>query len=207
MPIALLLLAAGNSSRMRGSDKLLQPVDNMPCLRAMALRGLGARADVYVTLGPEQTDRRAALSGLAVHCVDVPDAADGMSRSVQTGVAALADTSTAVMILPADMPGITQDDIRCLMDHFVRAPATLILRAATEDGLPGHPILFAQSLFDRFSGLSGDRGAFHLVREFADDVVLVPLEGQRARQDLDTPEDWAAWYAQHSALQHKKAGR
>ncbi|PJE36025.1 nucleotidyltransferase family protein, partial [Pseudooceanicola lipolyticus] len=30
-----------------------------------------------------------------------------------------------------------------------------------------------------------------------DRVQLVPLPGQRARADLDTPEDWAAWRARH----------
>ena len=73
---------------------------------------------------------------------------------------------------------------------------TLIWRAATEDGTPGHPIIFAAALFDQLRQLSGDDGGRAVVRGAASRMQLVPLSGQRARLDLDTPEDWAAWREQ-----------
>lgn len=199
MAIALILLAAGRSARMQGQDKLLQPVTGLPCLRAMALRGLKAGADVYIALGPDQAKRRAVLAGLDVTIVEVPDAAKGMSRSLRAAIAAVSDTCTAAIILPADMPEISHTDIRALMDDFTSNPETLILRAATQSGLPGHPILFSRQLFDGFKNLDGDRGAFHLVRDNADHVRLHKLEGERARLDLDTPEEWARWQAHQNA--------
>ena len=195
MQIALLLLAAGSSARMRGADKLLMEVAGQPCLRTMARRGLAALDAVYVTLPAHAPRRRAALDGLAVTIVPVPDAGQGMSRSLIAGINALPAGTDAVLILPADMPDITADDLAAIAGAWRADPSAPILRAATEDGRGGHPILFSRALFDRFDRLSGDRGAISLVREEAGNTRLFPLSGQRARRDLDTPEDWADWRA------------
>ena len=52
------------------------------------------------------------------------------------------------------------------------------------------------ALFDQLKHLRGDDGGRAVVRAAADRMQLVPLPGQRARRDLDTPEDWAAWRAE-----------
>jgi molybdenum cofactor cytidylyltransferase len=193
MNIALLLLAAGNSRRMRGADKLLQPVGAMPCLRAMARRGLQAGAEVFVTLPMDRPERNAALDGLDVTRIAVPDAAMGMAHSLRAGVFALPARAAAVMVLPADMPDITSADMKAMMTGFIAGPAALILRASTEDGKPGHPIIFDRDLFGDFATLTGDSGAARLVRKNQHQMRLFRLAGQRARCDLDTPADWAAW--------------
>ncbi|MCB1376719.1 MAG: nucleotidyltransferase family protein, partial [Rhodobacteraceae bacterium] len=74
---------------------------------------------------------------------------------------------------------------------------TLIWRGATEDLRPGHPIVFAAPLFPAFAALCGDSGGREIVAMAEDRVKLIALPGQRARRDLDTPEDWAAWRAAH----------
>jgi molybdenum cofactor cytidylyltransferase len=43
--------------------------------------------------------------------------------------------------------------------------------------------------------LTGDTGAREVLKRHSDRVHLVPLKGDRALTDLDTPEDWAAWRA------------
>jgi CTP:molybdopterin cytidylyltransferase MocA len=192
MRIVLLLLAAGASGRMRGADKLLQEVEGAPCLRVMAQRGLKAGLNVHVTLAPDRAARRAALQGLRIVPVEVPDADQGMSRSLATGVAALPADTDAVMILPADMPGITAADLAFLAAEYSGDPA-LILRATAQDGTPGHPVIFPRDTFADFAHLQGDEGARSVIAAHRDRVRLVALPGTRATTDLDTPEDWAAW--------------
>ena len=52
--VAAIVLAAGAARRMRGRDKLLEPVDGRPALRAVAEAALASRADeVVVVLPPE----------------------------------------------------------------------------------------------------------------------------------------------------------
>ncbi|HLQ19463.1 MAG TPA: NTP transferase domain-containing protein, partial [Tabrizicola sp.] len=50
--VHILVLAAGASSRMRGRDKLLQPVKGRPILRYVTETALAAAAPVLVALPP-----------------------------------------------------------------------------------------------------------------------------------------------------------
>lgn len=199
MNCTLILPAAGQSSRMRGADKLLQEVAGQPCLRAMALRGLRAGLAVLVTLPASDRARAAALAEVPVRRLPVANADLGMSQSLRSAIAALPDTCDAALILPPDMPGILSDDLTTLVSAAEANPQAHILQAATEDGTPGHPVLFRRALFDDFAELTGDQGAREIIAAHATSRLLVPLEGNRARLDLDTPEDWAAWRAGQAA--------
>ncbi|KIC26600.1 MULTISPECIES: nucleotidyltransferase family protein [unclassified Leisingera] len=189
--IAILLLAAGASSRMQGRDKLMEEVDGQPLLTLMCRRAALTGLPVYVTL-PGPSHPRAAATGDATQ-VPVPDAAEGMSASIRRGTAALLDGTQAVMILPADMPEITAQDMLHLAAHF-GGPDSPVLRATAEDGTPGHPVLFPRRCFEVLQCLQGDQGARSILT--AETVRTVPLPGRHALTDLDTPEDWAAWRQQ-----------
>lgn len=187
--VPTLLLAAGRSSRMLGGDKLLEEVGGSPLLTVLCHRALAA-GPVFVTL-PARADhpRRAAVPD-GINSVPV----DGqMSDSIRAGLHALPADATGVIILPADMPDITSEDLAALKAAVT--PDVQVVRATTEDGKPGHPIYFARATFPAFDALEGDRGAFRVCSAFEDSTTYVPLKGQRARLDLDTPEEWKAYRA------------
>ena len=56
--VHILILAAGASSRMRGRDKLLQPIRGKPILRMVVDMALATGAPVMVTLPPASGPRR-----------------------------------------------------------------------------------------------------------------------------------------------------
>ena len=191
MDAHILLLAAGSSSRMRGGDKLLEPVDGRPLLRRIVAAALATGLPVHVALPPDRPDRRAALQGLAIGVVTVPDPAAGMAESLKAGLATL-PRDAGVMLLLADLPEITQTDLIALRDAW-RAEPEAILRGAAEDGTPGHPVCFPPDLRDDLMTLQGDEGARSVLVRHRARLRLIPLPGRHATTDLDTPEDWAAW--------------
>lgn len=181
--IPTVILAAGRSSRMGARDKLLEDIDGLPLLRRQVERALESGL-VIVTLPSADHPRAAVVPARATIVV----VAGQMSDSIRAGIAAVPVDAPGVVILPADMPDITAADISA-----VKAAATddiAIVRAATQDGKPGHPIYFARKTFSDFNTIEGDRGAFRICENWPDDTKIVPLNGQRARLDLDTPEDW-----------------
>lgn len=189
----ILLLAAGRATRMRGADKMQEPVPgpfgDQPLLRAMARRCLRA-GKTRVILGPAQPERAAMLEGLEVEVLEAPECA-GMAASIVTGATGL---TTPVLVVLADMPDVTASDLHLLIALSAHDPSA-ILRAASEDGTPGHPVLFPADLVPELGALTGDTGARDVLRRHGDRVHLVPLAGERALTDLDTPEDWAEWRA------------
>ena len=132
------------------------------------------------------------------------DAAEGMAASIRAGARAAraaregaagaggASEGAALMVLLPDMPGIDAADLARMLADFDPA-ADLVLRGAGADGRPGHPVIFPATMRAALMQVRGDTGARDLLRDRA--VRLIPLPGQHAIQDLDTPEDWEAWRA------------
>lgn len=192
--LPIVLLAAGQSSRMGGRDKLLEVVDGMPLLRRQALMALAAKAGpLFVTLPEAPHPRYDVIDDLDVTVIPVPDAAEGMNASIRRGVAALPPDATATMLLPADLPDLTTEDLITCLRAVDLASNMSIWRGATADGKPGHPIIFAATHFAAFAKLTGDSGGRDIVAAAQDQTQLIPLPGQHARRDLDTPQAWEAW--------------
>lgn len=190
--VAVLLLAAGASSRMRGRDKLLEEIDGEPLLRRQAKVACATGKPVTVALPPRALDRQRALHGLPLTILDVSDAAKGMGHTLAAGAAA-APAGVALLVLLADMPDNCLDTLTRLLNAHTAQP-NAIVRAATETGTPGHPVVFPTRLRPKLLCLSGDEGARSLVQ--SETPVLVRTPGAAATTDLDTPEAWAAWRAE-----------
>ena len=194
--VAAILLAAGASRRMQGRDKLLEDVAGRPALRHAAETALASRADqVLVVLPPDLAARRAVLEGAAVEIVEAPDWAEGMAASLRAGLAAVGPGVDAAVILLADMPEVDAAAIDRLIAAFDPAEGREIVRATSQDGTPGHPVLFGRRFFEPLASLTGDRGARSVIEAASEFVTLVPTIGRAALIDLDTPEDWDSWRA------------
>ncbi len=98
------------------------------------------------------------------------------------------------MILPADMPELTADDLKTM---WAAHQPHAIARGTSATGQPGHPVIFPKDLFRELETLRGDEGAKSVLVRHRQRLDLVPLPGEHALTDLDTPEAWAAWRAAH----------
>ena len=191
--IGILIPAAGASSRMGGRDKLLEPVGGFPLLALTAARAREATRHVCIALPGVEGPRHAAIAGLDVRWVQVPDPSEGMAASLRAGLAAMPGRLAGVMIFPADMPEIDAPDLRALIDAFRDAPG--IWQATAGDGTPGHPVIFPADLLGELGRVTGDRGGRDLLARHAERLHRLALPGRRAVTDLDTPEAWARWRA------------
>ncbi|MGA1614500.1 MAG: nucleotidyltransferase family protein, partial [Lutimaribacter sp.] len=88
MSLGIIILAAGQSRRMRGGDKLLETVQGQPLLRRIQQAAAATGCPVWVAL-PGPSHPRAAHLLPASQPVYVPDAALGLSASIRRAVAAL----------------------------------------------------------------------------------------------------------------------
>lgn len=188
---------------MRGGDKLLETINNVPILAHTAMTALAAGlGPVHIGLRPGAKARRKTLESLDVTLVEVPDADEGMAATLRAGATAAIHAIIAnaesdhehsgMMILMPDMPEISQADLKKLDAAFYDSGGACV-RAATEEGEFGHPTVIPLHVLRDFEMLKGDRGAAEMFQ--TERVRTVPLQGNRARLDLDTPEDWAAWRA------------
>ncbi len=188
MSVAIVIPAAGDSSRMRGKDKLLEIVEGRPILRLVAERAIETGGDVIVVV-PKQSKRLEVLSDLDLTIVQIDDATYGMSASIAAGVIQVSTEVIGIMILPADMPALETTDLASVIQVFEIKKT--ITRGSDTNGTPGHPVIFPISDKQALLNQSGDQGAHSILA--GREVKLVALESDRASLDLDTPEDWNAW--------------
>lgn len=185
--ISAIVLAAGKSSRMGGPNKLLARLDGEPLVarttRAATKAGL---SEVVVVTGHMKDEIEEKIAGLPVALAHNPDFAEGMAGSIRIGVDALSGETDAVIILLADMPGITSERIGKLIEAYDPDNQHMIV-LSTSHGKRGNPVLWDRRFFGELKKLSGDIGARHLITENSGVVAEVEL-GPAARLDLDTPE-------------------
>lgn len=201
--VAVLVLAAGRSTRMGGPNKLLAEADGAPLVVHAVKAALASQAvEVVVVLGHMAGEIRPAIEKAIppksrVRFVTNPDFADGLSTSVRTGIAALGPTVDAAIVQLGDMPGVGAPLLDRLMAAFSPVEGRSIC-VPTVGGKRGNPVLWARRFFPEMGILSGDSGAKHLIGEHADLVCEVEMTGEAAITDIDTPEALAAWRARSS---------
>ena len=155
IPLTILLFAAGSSSRMKGRDKLLERIGDETLLKRSARRAVATGLPVIALLPPLPTPRAAELDGLVGTRVMVPDASDGMSRSIAAGLGALPDSALGAMMVMADMPDLETGDLLTLASRFDALGGDTVVRAAGADGTPGSPALVPRRLFAALRSLDG----------------------------------------------------
>lgn len=188
--VVTVLLAAGKASRMGegGPHKLLAEFDGVPLVRRSVVTAIGSRvSSVIVVTGHRKDDIEATLAGLNSLTVHNPDYASGMASSLATGFSVeQARDADGILVMLADMPGVSSGDLDALIVAFRRSNGQSIIRAVSR-GKRGNPVIIPKSLFDAVMRLEGDVGARHIIETSGLPVVDIDI-GEAAHLDVDTPE-------------------
>jgi len=201
--IGAIILAAGNSSRMRASgqdlNKLLQPLAGRPMVRHVAEAALASVAsDIVVVTGNEKAGITMALRGLPINFVDNPDYSKGLSTSLIQGLNALPLECEGAMVLLGDMPAVDAPLLDRLIAAFDPSEGRAII-VASHDGQRGNPVLWASRFFPEIRELSGDAGARTLFVPYADLICEVEAASDAPLTDIDTQQALIAYRARGEA--------
>ena len=186
--IAAVVLAAGRSTRMGASNKLLMDVARKPMVRHVVEAVLGSQAGpVIVVTGHEAPAVEQALEGLDVIFAHNPDFADGMSTSMKTGLDVLGSEIDGALFCLGDMPAIQAVHLDRLIAAFDSDEGREICVPIT-GGKRGNPVLWGSRFFDEMKQVQGDVGARHLIGVHEDRVCEVGFEDDGVLTDVDTPQ-------------------
>ena len=190
--IGAVLLAAGQSRRMGGPNKLLAKLDGVPMVARVAQRLLASRArPIVAVLGNQGDAVDTALGKLPVERVRNPEFADGLSTSLKHGIAALPPDLDGTLVCLGDMPLISGRHLDRLIAAFNPLEGRAIV-VPTRRGKRGNPVLWSKKFFPEMAALAGDVGAKHLIGEHAEVVAEVEMDDDAILVDIDTPEALAA---------------
>jgi molybdenum cofactor cytidylyltransferase len=186
--IAALVLAAGRSTRMGGSNKLVAEIGGKPLVRIAAEQALASRARPVIVVTGHQRERvEAALAGLPVKLVHNPDFAEGLGTSVRAGIAAVPASADGAVVCLGDMPQVDAELINRLIAALAPDQGALAV-IPTLNGKRGNPVLWSRRFFPDLMALEGDVGARNLIGRYGEAVIEVPVTGKAALTDVDTQE-------------------
>jgi len=101
------------------------------------------------------------------------------------------EDAAAPIVCLGDMPQVSSALIDKLIAAFDPERAALIV-VPSIDGRRGNPVVWSRRFFHDLMQIQGDIGARHLIGSYAEAVVEVPVAGEGALTDVDTPESFSA---------------
>jgi CTP:molybdopterin cytidylyltransferase MocA len=188
IPVAvhgLIVLAAGNSSRLQQSKQLLRYRGESLVRRAARLGLSTAPFDAVVVVGAQADAVFSEVVDLAVRRVDCADWPSGMGASLRAGVAALRPACVGVLVVLCDQPALDSAHLDAVTKVWHEMPVSGV--ASYYRGHAGVPALLPRSWFSDLAVAAGDRGARDLIAARAEQIRL--LTNESLALDIDRPED------------------
>lgn len=188
--VAALLMAAGNSRRMGGPNKLLVPFNTVPMLTlAIAAVKNANFSDRILITGRDHKLVEQLAENTNLDIVFNAAFLEGFGTSLAAGFSTLLDRPdvSGALVMLGDMPMISATHLNKLIQAFEASGGHAIVRAAN-DGHPGNPVLIPRPLFWHMSKLEGEQSGKHLLPTSGFPLVLVEI-GIAAIADIDTPSE------------------
>lgn len=184
----LIILAAGNSSRM-GEPKQLLPFEGKTFLQITIDAALGSQATSrIVVLGADKDEIKKTFRADSIPVIHNPNWEKGMASTMQKGLNYLTKYKgpDQVIILLCDQPFVDS----AIIDALIEAQKTTgkgIVACKYSDTL-GVPVLFTKTYYPEMLALKGSEGAKKLIYAHLDDVAEVDYP--KGAVDIDTYEDY-----------------
>jgi molybdenum cofactor cytidylyltransferase len=187
--IAIVILAAGESSRL-GSPKQLLKYSGVPLLQHAAEAAQSSNvANVLVVLGAHADVINDALNNAAVNTIVNTEWKEGMASTIRCGLQTLVEMHPkleAVIFMVADQPFVSADLLNNLVDMYRKEQHSIV--ASKYETTFGTPVLFGKQFFPELLQLTGDVGAKSLVRKYMNEAAFVSFPNGEI--DIDTVEDY-----------------
>lgn len=201
LPVAAIVLAAGQGSRM-GGGKLLLPIGDV-ALIALTVRQLLAVpvADIVVVIGVYGSAVQQSLQELPVRFAVNPDPNSEMVESIRKGLALIDPTNIqAFLILPGDMPLVRPSTVRAVAQALLESDRTVAVPLF--GNRKGHPVVFRADLYETVLTFRSLQGIRPLVHGENIRPLQVPVDDEGVVTDVDSWDDYRKvlwlWYARRS---------
>jgi CTP:molybdopterin cytidylyltransferase MocA len=182
-----IILAAGESKRFGTSKQLAEFEGASLVARAVRLAEAVCNDRSVLVVGSDWKRVLAACGQQRGFFVRNDNYESGMASSIACGVAAVSHTADAVLLLMADQPLISAEDLQSLIARWRQAPENIVV--SEYSGVQGPPVIFPAPCFDSLTTLEGDQGARAILNDPRYSLSGIAIEA--ASVDIDTAEDLA----------------
>jgi molybdenum cofactor cytidylyltransferase len=184
---AIIVLAAGNSTRM-GEPKQLLPYQNKTLLQHILDEAKNANLDPVICVTGYEADRISeTIADTGITIVYNKQWPEGMGTGISAGVKQLLSSDVdSVLLAVSDQPHVSADLFRTMVTKMDESKKGIV--ACSYARTLGTPVLFKKEYFNQLILLKGQEGAKNIVKSNLPDVHAVEFENGVV--DIDTRQDY-----------------
>ena len=187
--IGIVILAAGNSSRLGQPKQLLGYKDSTLLKNTIAEASLVPDMIIIVVTGANHHLIEEELDPSRIKIVFNPEWESGMSSSINCGLKKIVDLYPEIencIFAVCDQPYVSSLIFENLIQEHYKTGKEIVASAYSET--LGTPVLFNKKYFNELLELQGQEGAKKIISKFSEDVVSVLFE--KGNIDIDTEDDY-----------------
>jgi len=188
--IAILILAAGESSRMADRIKQILPWKDSSLLGNAIAQAKATIADVnYTVLGAYEEIIKAEVDFEAKAIIQNPDWKNGLGSSIATGINYFLSKNLdydAVLIMLGDQPLMDTNYLNKMIGNWIGNSSKII--TTQYKGRSGVPAIFGKEYFSELQKLNKDYGAKDIISSNEGAILALNPEGKKI--DIDTWETY-----------------
>ena len=184
--LSILILAAGNSSRL-GSPKQLIEFEGQTLIERITETALSISEEVLIVLGGNSELILPKLERFnnVISTIYNPDWKEGMGTSIRIGVEKLAENSDLIIILLSDQPFISKVLLQNMLQTYAKTQNPIV--SCVYSNTLSVPILFNKFVFPELLKLNGDKGAKSFLHLYKNRISTINFP--EGIIDIDTLED------------------
>ncbi len=187
--VAIVILAAGASSRMGQPKQLLPWKDTTLLGNAIGKATASDAKSVVVVLGANATQIKKGITETALEIIENKRWASGLGSSIACGTDFLIkkrNRPNGILIMLADQPFIDTVYLNAMIATF--NPDQEVIIATAYKNRAGVPALFSENFYKKLTKLDDDSGAKRIIDRYIENVSI--LELQQKTVDIDTKSDY-----------------
>jgi molybdenum cofactor cytidylyltransferase len=188
--ISSILLAAGQSKRMQGENKLLKKYKKKYLINHILKSLIKSKVNkIIVVLGHENRKiKKIALKSKKITFVVNSQYLKGISTSIKHGLKKISKKNIGFLIVHADMPLVSKTILNTLCSALKIKNKEIFV--PTYKKKVGNPLAFKYSMIKSLKKIKGDRGAKKLTRSNKSKVQLMKMKSKSILIDFDQLKDF-----------------
>jgi len=188
--ISAILLAAGQSKRMNGENKLTKEIQGIPLIKLSVKNILASPInELIIVLGhKKEIIEQLIEKNEKIKCVFNENFESGMASSIKTGLNNLSEKTQTFFICLGDMPMVSPD----VYKQLIKSKDKKEIIIPTYKGQQGNPVLFDKSMKEKIMNITGDIGAKKILDLNKNKILNLEINDQNIIKGFNTQDDFSS---------------
>ena len=185
-----ILLAAGQSKRLKNENKLLKKFKNKPLIHHVLKSVQKSKIKkIIIVLGHQFKETKKIIKNNKKFIfVYNKKYKQGISSSIKKGLKKINKQDKGFIILQSDMPFVKTSDINKIYNSIIRKK--YLVHALKYKNRIGNPIGFDISILKKFKKIEGNIGAKYMVKRLQKSTNYIKESTEKVFKDFDKASDF-----------------